>query len=45
MVGPPIGGFVYGFLGYQGTFYFFSVVIIGSLIIQIIYIPSTLNFP
>jgi MFS family permease len=27
MVGPPMGGFLYGYLNYAMTFYFFSIVI------------------
>jgi MFS family permease len=43
MIGPSIGSFLYGYLNYAWTFYFFSILIGINLILLVIYIPNKLN--
>ena len=43
LIGPPMGGFLYGYLNYAWTFYFFSFLIGACMLIQIIFIPNQLN--
>ena len=44
MVGPPLGSFIYGHLGFGCVFYFFSLWIGVMLIIQYFFIPARYNF-
>ena len=39
LVGPPLGGFLYGYLSYAWTLYFFSTLIGGCLLLQIVFVP------
>lgn len=43
MIGPAIGGFVYDYYGYVGTFLVFSGMILFGLFFSIIAIPESLN--
>jgi len=43
MVGPPMGGFLFGIFNYAWTFYLFSVLITVNLLLQIYYVPNCLN--
>ena len=43
MMGPAIGGFVFGILGYVGTFLVFSAIIMTGVIGSFLTIPSKLN--
>lgn len=43
MIGPAIGGFVYDYYGYVGTFLVFSGMIFIGLISSAIFIPESLN--
>jgi MFS family permease len=43
IIGPPMGGLAYSYLGYSWTFYAFSIFLSTNLILVIIYIPSILN--
>lgn len=43
MMGPAIGGFVFGFMGYVGTFLVFSAIIMTGVIGSFITIPKRLN--
>lgn len=43
MIGPPMGGFLYGYLHYAWTFYFFSAVIGLCLLFNLWFVPNQLN--
>ena len=43
MMGPAIGGFVFGIYGYTGTFLIFSSIIMTGVIASVITIPKRLN--
>jgi len=43
MIGPPMGGLLFGIFNYAWTFYFFSLLIAANLAVQIYYLPSCLN--
>ena len=45
MMGPAVGSVIYGFKGYAPTFYFFSIFIFLSMILQGCFIPYKLNKP
>ena len=44
ILGPPIGSLMYGYFGFQGAFYVFSIVILINLIVCIFLLPNKLNF-
>jgi MFS family permease len=43
LMGPLIGGTIYGLVGYQTTFYILAGILSLSLLIAIILIPSRIN--
>jgi MFS family permease len=43
LIGPVVGAFVFEFLGYAGTFYFFSSSSILTAIIAQYYVPKSVN--
>ena len=43
ILGPPVGGLIYSYMGYAWTFYIFSVIISLNLFVQIYYVPDILN--
>lgn len=43
MLGPPIGSFIYGLLGFSWTFWVFSVLILANLLMLVVFLPDQLN--
>ena len=43
ILGPPLGGLAYSYLGYSWTFYAFSLFLTINLLLVIIFIPGILN--
>lgn len=44
IVGPAIGGFVYEFIGYNGTFLTFGALIFVGIVFSYLWIPERLNY-
>lgn len=44
MLGPPLGSFIYGYLGFAWTFWVFSAFIMGNLGMLFVYLPNQLNY-
>jgi hypothetical protein len=42
-LGPLTGAFIYDWVGYSGTFYFFAVIIFISALFCLCYVPNHLN--
>jgi predicted MFS family arabinose efflux permease len=43
MVGPAIGAFIFQFVGYVGTFLFFTLMVVLGIIVSIVMIPNSFN--
>jgi MFS family permease len=43
MIGPALGSVMYGVLGYDWAFYAFSIMIVMTFFVQLIFLPSSLN--
>lgn len=43
VIGPAIGGFCFGGLGFEGTFITFGGMILTGIVLSVIWIPSSLN--
>ena len=43
ILGPPLGGLAYSYLGYSWTFYAFSLLLTINLLLVMLYIPGVLN--
>ena len=44
MSGPFLGSFIYGFVGYSGTFYSFAGMLLLTFLIASVYYPQQLNY-
>jgi len=43
MIGPVMGSFIYGFVGYQFTFYIIAAILLACCILVFFVLPNELN--